>query len=165
MRKKLNIILIILLIFSLFTINISAVPIGAKVEDLFDSTLATDHSYSGLTLTLTAGESVAFGDVVYMNWTDKEVKKADADASTTVPAIGIALETKADGQACLVLIFGYIRDDSWTFTASMVYLSDGTAGGILSAAPSDAGDQVQRLGFAFHANKMFFNPSFDVGEI
>jgi hypothetical protein len=165
MRKKINIILIILLIFSLSIINISAVPIGAKIEDLFDSTLATDHSYSGLTLTLTAGESVVFGDVVYMNWTDKEVKKTQADASTTVPAIGIALETKADGAACLVLIFGYIRDDSWDFTTTEVYVSDTTAGGVLSTAPSDAGDQVQRLGFAFHADKMFFNPSIDVGEI
>lgn len=165
MRKKLNIILIILLILSLFTINISAIPIGATIESLFDSTLASDHSCSGLILTLTVGESVVFGDVVYMNWTDKEVKKAQANASTTVPAIGIALESKSDGQLCLVLIFGYIRDDSWNFTATEVYLSDITAGGVLSTAPSDSGDQVQRLGFAFHADKMFFNPSIDVGEI
>jgi hypothetical protein len=44
-------------------------------------------------------------------------------------------------------------------------VSDTTAGGVLSIAPTDSGDQVQRLGFAFHADKMFFNPSIDVGEI
>lgn len=169
MCRKLDIIIILicllLLAMNVFTINISAVPIGATIESLFDSTLASDHSYSGLTLTLTAGETVAFGDVVYMNWTDKEVKKAKADSSTTVPAIGVALESKNDGEACLVLILGYIRDDTWNFTATEVYLSDTTAGDVLSSAPSDIGDQVQRLGFAFHTDKMFFNSSMGVDEI
>lgn len=144
---------------SVFTINISAVSIGATIESLFNPTLASDHSYSGLTLTLIAGETVAFGDVVYMNWTDKKVKKAKADSSTTVPAIGIALESKDDGEMCLVLILGYIRDDTWNFIAAEVYLSDTVAGGVLSSAPSDVSDQVQILGFAFHADKMFFNSS------
>ena len=155
----------LILIFTLSTLNINAVPVGAKIEDIFDSTLATDHTYSGFTLTLTAGENVVFGNVVYMDWTAKEVMLADADAVGTTPAIGIALETKGNGEACLVLILGYIRDDTWDFTATEVYLTDGTAGGVLSAAPADAGDQVQRIGFAFHADKMFFNPSIDVGEI
>ncbi len=150
---------------NVFTINISGKPIGATIEDLFDSTLASDHSYSGLTLTLIAGESVAFGDIVYMNWADKEIKIAKADSSTTVPAIGVALESKNDGEACLILIIGYIRDDSWDFTSAEVYLSDVVAGEVLSSPPGDSGDQVQRLGFAFHADKMFFNPSIDVGEI
>jgi len=168
MPKKYNIILVILmylLLMNIFTINISAVPVGATVEGFFDSTLASDHSYSGFILTLIAGENIVFGEVVYMNFTDKEVKKAKADSATTVPAIGIALEDKGDGQACLILIMGYIRDDDYNFTATEVYLSDGTAGDMLSAAPGDSGDQVQRLGFAFHADKMFFNPSYDVGEI
>lgn len=168
MCKKLNniiIILLYLLLMNVFTINISAVPIGATIEDLFDSTLASDHSYSGLSLTLTAGETIAFGDIVYMNWADKEVKKAKADSSTTVPAIGVALESKDDGEACLILVIGYIRDDTWNFTAAEVYLSDETAGGVLSSAPTDIGDQVQRLGFAFHADKMFFRPSICEDEI
>lgn len=165
MRKILDMILIVLIIAGLFTINISAVPIGATIADLFDSTLATDHSYSGLTLTLTAGETVVFGDILYFNFTDKEVKKADADAAATMPAVCIALEGKDDGQAILVLIFGYIRDDTYNFTATNVYVSDGTAGTTQSTAPADSGDQVQRIGFAFHADKMFFCPSTDVGEI
>ena len=163
--KKLNIILSVLLVFSIFSININAVPIGARIEDLFDSTLAADHSYSGLTLTLTAGENVVFGNIVYMNFTDKEVKLAKADAAATTPAMGIALESKGDGEACLVLIMGYIRDDTWNFTATEVYLSDTTAGGVLSTAPDTEGDQVQRIGIAFHADKMFFYPSYDIGEI
>jgi len=158
-------IILTILVWLLLPIYISAVPIGATIADLFDSTLASDHSYSGLTLTLTAGETVAFGEIVYMNFTDKEVKKAKADAAATMPAIGVALEGKNDGQACLVLIFGYIRDDTYNFTATNVYVSDVTGGATLSTPPADSGDQVQRIGFAFHADKMFFNPSTDVGEI
>lgn len=164
MNKKLSTILTILFIIILFTINVGSKPIGATIEDLFDSTLASDHSYSGLTLTLTAGETVVFGEILYFDFTDKEVKKAKADAVETTHAICIALEDKDDSEAILVLIFGYIRDDSYNFTATEVYLSDATAGATLSAAPSDSGDQIQRIGFAFHADKMFFNPSYDVGE-
>lgn len=150
---------------NVFTININGKPMGATIEDLFDSTLASDHSYSGLTLTLIAGESVVFGDMVYMNWADKEVKIAKADSPATVPVIGVALESKDDGDACLVLIIGYIRDDSWDFTSAEVYLSDEIAGGVLSSPPEDSDEQIQKLGFAFHADKMFFNPSLTKDEI
>ena len=75
------------------------------------------------------------------------------------------METKGDGETCLILREGYIRDDDWNFTSSMVYLSDTTAGGVLSAAPDTAGDQVQRVGDAVSADIMYFCPSIDVGEI
>ena len=165
--KKIIIILVCLLAMNIFAVTVSTdivrVPIGSMI---FGSSLLTDaHSYSGLTLTLTVGETVAFGDMVYMDWSDKEVRLAKADFSATVPVIGVALESKVDGEACLILILGYIRDDDWNFTATEVYLSDITAGGVLGVAPSDSGDQIQKLGFAYHANKMFFNPSIDIGVV
>lgn len=165
--KKIIIILICLLTMNIFAVTVNSdivrYPVGSLVFG--SSLLPNDHSYSGLVLTLTVGEAVAFGDMVYMDWSDKEVKLAKADSSSTVPVIGVALESKVDGEACLILILGYIRDDDWNFTATEVYLSDITAGGVLSVVPSDSGDQIQRLGFAYHADKMFFNPSIDVGEI
>ena len=132
---------------------------------VMDSTLTDDHSWSGITESWAVGESVVFGQVVYFNFTDKEWKLAKADAAATTPGMRIALESKADGETCKLLIQGYIRDDSWNFTTKDVYLSDGTGGAVLSAAPSDSGDQVQRLGVAVHADKMYFDPSIDVGEI
>lgn len=134
-----------------------------KIE--VSAALSGDHSYSGIIDSQAVGESVVFGNLLYFNWTDKEWKLAKADAAATTPALAIALESKTDGQTCKLLRQGYIRDDTWNFTAAMVYLSDTTAGSVLSAAPSDSGDQVQRVGQAKSADIMYFNPSIDVGEI
>jgi hypothetical protein len=88
-----------------------------------------------------------------------EWKKADADSSNTMPGLRIALESKTNGQACLMLVKGYIRDDSaFEFAGAM-------PGAMSSTAPSTAGQQVQRVGVAKSADILFFNPSIDVGEI
>ena len=127
--------------------------------------LASDHTYSGLTDSQPVGESVVFGDLLYFNWTDKEWKKTDADVAATMPGLRIALETKADGETCLMLVKGYIRDDSaFEFAGSMVYTSV-TPGAMSSTAPTETGDQVQRVGVAKSADILFFDPSIDVGEI
>ncbi len=130
----------------------------------FYNALGSDHTWSGQTDTQLVGESVVLGDLLYFNWTDKEWKKTDADASATMPGLRIALETKSDGQTSLMLVKGYIRDDDWNFTGAMVYTSV-TAGAMSSTAPVDAGDQLQRVGVAKSADILFFKPSIDVGEI
>ncbi|MBA7544280.1 hypothetical protein ES705_36632 [subsurface metagenome] len=81
-----------------------------------------------------------------------------------MPGLRIALDSKADGQTCLMLVKGYIRDDDWDFTGAMVYAS-ATAGGLTSTAPSTTGQQLQRIGVAISADILFFDPSIDVGEI
>jgi len=132
---------------------------------ILTNALGSDHTYSGLTDSQPVGESVVFGDLLYFNWTDKEWKKTDADAADTVPGLRVALETKSDGQTCLMLVMGYIRDDSaFEFAGSMVYVGL-TAGAMTSTAPTETGDQVQRVGVAKSADILFFNPSCDVGEI
>jgi len=131
----------------------------------FYNALINDHSYSGLEDIQLVGESVVFGDLLYFNWTDKEWKLADADASATMPGLRIVLENKSDGQACLMLVKGYIRDDSaFEFEAAMVYASP-TTGGVTSFPPATPGQQLQRVGVAKSADILFFDPSIDVGEI
>ena len=131
----------------------------------FTSVLGSDHSYSGDIDSEPVGETVAFGDLLYFDWTDKEWKIADADASTTVPGLRIALEAKNNGETCKLLVKGYIRDDNaFEFAGAMVYAS-ATAGDMTSTAPSSAGHQVQRVGVAKSVDILFFDPSIDVGEI
>ena len=133
---------------------------------LLDDALGTDHDYSGLVDSDTVGESVVFGDLLYFNWTDVEWKKAKADAIGTTPCQRIALETKANGEACLMLVQGWIRDDSaFDFGASRIFLNDDTAGTCDDTAPAESGDQIQVVGIGTSADTMFFNPSIDVGEI
>ncbi len=131
----------------------------------FSHALASDHTWSGDKDTQPVGESVVFGDLLYFDWTDVEWKKTDADAAATMPGLRIALETKADGETCLMLVKGYIRDDSaFEFTLAMVYAS-ATAGGLTTFPPSTPGQQLQRVGVAKSADILFFDPSIDVGEI
>jgi len=132
------------------------------------SALSSDHTYSDNADidTQPVGESVVFGDLLYFNWADKEWKKAKADVEGTIPGTRIALESKVDGQTCLMLVKGYIRDDSaFDFAGAMVYVSEVTAGAMTSTAPSTAGNQLQRVGQAKSADILFFDPSPDVGEI
>lgn len=132
---------------------------------VFDATLTDDHGYSGFTDVVTVGENVVFGELLYYDDTDEEWKKSDASASGTMPALCIALESKANGEACKVLRMGYIRDDSWDWSVADILYTSETAGDLVATPPADSGDQVQRVGYAIHADKIFFNPSIDVGEI
>lgn len=132
---------------------------------IFTNALASDHTYSGEVDTQPVGESVVFGDLLYFNWADKEWKKTDADAAATMPGLRIALESKTDGQTCLMLVKGYVRgDNEFDFGAAIVYTSV-TPGAMSSTAPTETGDQVQRVGVAKSADILFFDPSIDVGEI
>ena len=136
--------------------NITGIDTHALIED---------HDYSGKWETALVGETVAFGQLLYFNWTDKEWKETDADAAATMPGLRIALEAKNDGETCLMLIEGHIRDDSfYAFAGSMVYAGT-DVGAIVSTAPSGSGDQVQRVGQANHADYFYFDPSPDQGEI
>ena len=86
-------------------------------------------------------------------------KKADADAVTTMPAIGVCVSSGSDGGAVDVMVQGVMHDASAfpTFTVGNdVYVST-TAGAVQTAAPSGSGDTVQKVGVAIHADKIYFN--------
>ena len=130
----------------------------------FYNALSSDHTWSGDKDTQPVGESVVFGDLLYFSWAYKQWWKSNANNTLSMPGLRIALESKTDGQACLMLVKGYIRNDAWDFTATLVY-ADVANGTITSTAPSVAGQQVQRVGVAKSADILFFDPSIDVGEI
>ena len=116
-----------------------------------------DQTASGLTATMTAGETLAIGDACYLK-SDGKMWKADANGTSTYPSIGIALaaiEADATGD---FLFYGFFRDDSYDNTVGgNLYLS-ATAGAITQTAPTTTGDQVQVLGVATHADRIFLNP-------
>jgi len=138
-----------------------------KGKDYY-SALGDDHTYSNNadTDTQPVGENVVFGQLLYFNWAAKKWKLAKGNGNGTVPGGRIALESKGDGEACLMLVKGYIRDDSaFEFAGAMVYVSAATFGAMTSTAPSTATNQLQRVGQAKSAGILFFDPSIDVGEI
>lgn len=110
-----------------------------------------------------AGELVNFGDMLYLK-SDGKWWKTDADTAAKMPGLRMATATiQADawGQA---LVKGRVWHTAFpTLTVGgAVYPITGTggaAGEVTPTAPSGTGDQVQILGYAYHAAKMIFDPS------
>lgn len=122
---------------------------------------AADAEWSGITANFQAGEAIAFAEVVYVE-TDGDVNLADADLATTSPAIGIATAAIANAATGEILTHGFVRNDAWAWTVGgEVYLSN-TPGALTQTAPVGSGDQVQVLGIATHADRIFFSPSLTV---
>lgn len=131
-----------------------------------DSALSVDGKFSGIAIDGTAGATLAFGDVVYLQASDSRWELADADAVGTggTTMVGICvLAAAADGNATKILLQGTIRADA-AFPAltigSAVYLST-TAGDVQTTAPSGTDDVVKVLGYALTADSMYWNPSVD----
>lgn len=121
----------------------------------FDSTPDADHTANGLIATETVDvNAVGFGAALYRA-ADFHLETADADAETTMPVVALALETGTGSKK--VLRKGYIRDDTWNWSAGLIFAST-TTGGLTQTAPSGTGDIVQIVGEAVSADIMYFNP-------
>ena len=118
---------------------------------------SADHSADGIIVARLPGESVAFGQPCYVK-SDGKMWKADADAIATASAVAIALETKDADESCKFLLFGFAKDESWSFDiGGLVYLST-DVGVITKTAPSGEDDVIQILGVAISADTILFNP-------
>lgn len=120
----------------------------------------SDHTARGMKITLTANENQAFGDVCRID-SAGEAAIADASAFSTSSALFMCLDTVTTGNPASYLALGIARDDTWAWTVGgIVYLSTtGTTGNTLTqTAPSGAGEIVQVLGVATHADRMYFKP-------
>ena len=121
-----------------------------------DTAPASDHTATGVVISIASGESVAAFNSVYIR-SDGEVGPADADAASTMPAIGVALEAKGDGEATKILIAGVLRDDSYNFTPGADLFIGTTEGQITATSPSGSGDTVQKIGVALTADSIYVN--------
>lgn len=121
----------------------------------------SDHTASGLTITLTAAVALNFGDVGYID-TNGKVALIDADAIANCSGIVMCADTSiAQDAAGTFILHGIARDDTWNFTVGgLIYASTtGTTGNtITQTAPSGTDDVIQVLGVATHADRMYFNP-------
>lgn len=135
----------------------------------FDPVNMADDSVAGETFTAVAGENLVWGDVVYMA-ADGKFYKADADSSSTAPAVAFCTATISADASGEFLKRGWIRDDSaYNFTkgpgaSGLIYLST-DAGAVTQTAPSGTGDQVQVLGWAYTADIWYFEPQLVVVEV
>jgi len=139
-----------------------------KYRVIYDARVASylaDHEACGDVVIDTLGESVVYGDFLF-NDGDGEYYQADATDSTEAPVIGMALESKNANEVGMILVYGWIRDDSWSWTVGNeypIYLSE-TTGELTQAAPSGSETITHWVGYAVKPNMIYFTPKSFIKE-
>jgi hypothetical protein len=122
---------------------------------LSNSSLSTSQG-SGLYLT---GSALTVGTLYYQ--AVGGLTQAKADVATTLPAICLAIATT---QCLYSGVFKFSATQGWPI-GGILYVSDATAGAIVTTAPSTSGHFVQRVGIALAADTALVMPSLDVGGL
>jgi len=145
------------------------ITLGENASIAQDPALSADGKYTGTTVTGTAGATLAFGDLVYLDPTDSRWELADANSAAAADGdargiIGICVLAAAnDGDATKVLLHGMVRADtafpSFTINAP-IYVSE-TAGDVTGTQPTTADVVIRVVGFGYTADSMWFAPSSD----
>ena len=138
--------------------------VGVQQDDEPLSAIPNDHNANGTKVALVAGETLVFGDLCYIA-SDGKCWKADASAASTMPGILLCVASISEDATGNFLALGIARDDSWNWTVGGILYASITAGALTQTAPTDTGEIVQVLGVATHADRIFFNPSFDTVEL
>ena len=104
-----------------------------------------------------AAEAVSKGDVVYIfdvhNANVVKVKKARADSTSTMPAIGIMYETLALDAEGLAVVFGKANGIAANYTAGdTMYVSPTTAGALTDTKPTSGSHLIQNVGILMQAH-------------
>ena len=151
---------------TLTTPNISgAAQLAEGASIRLDPVLSADGTYTGTTITGTAGTTLAFGDLVYLAVADSRWELADASAvSTGAQLTGFCvLAAAADGDPTVILLDGNIRADtafpSLTVGAP-VYMSE-TSGDVTNTAPTTTDSVTRVLGYGLTADSMILRISPD----
>ena len=145
------------------TLDVIEVSNEATMTDtltLQETAWDSDHTVSWIQVEMTVGESVVFGDCLYMK-NDWKLWKSDADSSSTMPIIAMATETTSADWDCMVLLNWIVRDDTYNWTIWWKLYASETAWWLTQTAPSDEDDIIQVIGVATTADRIYFNPSLD----
>lgn len=139
----------------------------ATIGIVMDNSMSADERYSGITVPGTAGATIAFGDLCYIDVTATEWLLADASAASTAGdvVLGICIDASTDGAATSMLLVGTVRSAAFPASVALgapVYVSE-IAGDVTATAPVTTDSVMRRVGWAVTAepNTIYFNPSND----
>ena len=124
--------------------------------DFSNTAPGTSGDATGVIFSFTAGATLAVGDVVYLG-TGGKVLLADADAATSMPALGICTSASTDTNPVDVMVQGVMKLTGWSFTIGNDIFVSTTAGDVTATAPSGTGDTVQKVGVATASDAAYFN--------
>jgi len=126
---------------------------------------ALDHGWSGITISLPAGETVAFGQIGYLGSGGK-VLLTDGDAYLTSCGTFVALGAGGDGDTISWLIYGLVRDDDrYSFTSGNPLYLSGSIGAITATIPTAVNAISQYMGIAITTHIILFKPEIANAEI
>ena len=111
---------------------------------------------SPVTFTITAGEALAAGDIIYKNTVTNTYLKASATDNTKV-ARCIVVSNISNGQTGLALSSGLYTLGSWELTIGSNVLLSTSGGAITQTPPTTAGNIQQIIGYADSATSVVFN--------
>ena len=124
---------------------------------------STDHgAVVGDVELATAGTNLTLMQLV-MRQADGKYDPTDADAEGTADGIlGIVLSsnagTLADTNRFVVVLEGWVRDETWTWTAGDDLFVSTASGAMIATAPVGSGDVVRRVGHAVTDKVVYFHP-------
>ena len=87
---------------------------------------------------------------------DGNFETTDADSIATMPCRALALGTGTGTKD--VLLQGMIRNDAWSWTTGQSLYVSQTTGLLTHTAPTGSSVFVQKVGFAWSATTIYFNP-------
>lgn len=132
------------------------IPTWGAVQDL---AAGGSVSINRIVVAGDAGETVSAGQGVYLDETDNEWKKWDADTAATLEGVmlGIAQGSGTNGNAIIggVLLLGLDDNQSGLTQGDLLYAGN-TAGAIVTSA----GTTARVVGIARTATSFYFNPNF-----
>lgn len=128
-----------------------------------DATLSADGTWSGTTISGTAGATLAFGDLIYLAVADSRWELADASAVSTGGSVLVGfcvLAAASDGDPTVILLDGNIRADTAfpTLTVGAAVFISETAGDVTNTAPTTTDSVTRIVGFGLDGNTLLVRP-------
>ena len=142
------------------------INLGENAGLSLDTSLSADGKYSGILEAGTAGATLVFGQLCYLQTADARWELADANLSAGYDKkLGMCvLAAAGDGSATKMLLWGKIRADAAFPTLTIgapVYMGE-TAGTIVVAQPTTTDVCIRKIGFGnTTGDVLFFFPSTD----
>lgn len=122
-----------------------------------------NNAVSGITSTaIVDTNTVGFAAALYIG-SDGNYSMAKATGLNRMPCVALAVEPGTGDKK--ILLEGYVRNDAWNWTVGKLIFVSLTDGVLTQAVPTATGSQVQIVGYATHANRMYFSPNLMLIEL
>jgi len=142
------------------------ITLGENTALALDPEGSADEKWSGITVTGTAGATLAVGDLCYLNSSWKWVLANASAASTSGSVVlGVCLTAASDTQATRMLLMGTVRSAAFpaSITGGVQLYVSATAGDMTTTQPTTTDYVIRCVGWAIttEPNTIFFCPSAD----